>query len=258
MGVATAKVEGASASVAGGDSTGSGAGGATAAELSSTRSSALAEVGTADEVAAGGVSASAELGGRTTKSESESEPPQPAAASAAAVPAAASTHRRHRRRRSRRMHDNKSMVHLSVEAERCSSRVANPAEPAKRRGKINRAVPPAGARAPRSAANCGRGMKPIQDRASWLAQTLHRLNRQKQGLSRNFLRKPAEGFLRLPPAFGETSSQAGIFAGRDVGRTERRGLWGRGKTVRQDFAGRDVGRTGWRAGRRPGDRKSVV
>ena len=108
------------------------------------------------------------------------------------------------------MHDNKSMVHLSVEAERCSSRVANPAEPAKRRGKINRAVPPAGARAPRSAANCGRGMKPIQDRASWLAQTLPGSNRQKQGLSRNFLRKPAEGFLRLPPAFGETSSQAGI------------------------------------------------
>ena len=210
MGAATAEVEGASASVVGGDSTGSTVGGTTIAELSSARSSALVEVGTADEVAAGRASASAELGGRTTRSESGSELPQPAAASAAAVPAAARTHRRHRRRRSRRMHDNKSMVHLSGVAERCSSGIANRPSQRNEGGRSIRPFYRRGLRAPRNAADCGRGMKPIQDRASWLAQTLPGSNRQKQGLSRDFLWKPAKGLLRPPSAVGETKDQAGI------------------------------------------------
>ena len=195
MGAATAEVEGASAAAVGVDSTGSVVGGATAAELSSARSSASVEADTGTEVAAAGANASAELGGSAGRSESGSEPPQPAAASAAAVPAAARTHRRHRRKRSRRMHDNKSMVHLSVGTERRSSGVRTGRD-GEDEGKGNRRCWPEGAEIRREAQLEAAAWNRSEELGPWLESHLTRPGRRWQGVSRNFFAGGQSGFCR--------------------------------------------------------------
>ena len=235
MGAATAEVEGASAAVVGVDSTGSVVGGATAAELASARSSASVEVDDADEVAAAGASASAELGGSTSGSESGSELPQPAAASAAAVPAAARTHRRHRRKWSRRMHDNKSMVHLSVGTERRSAglRTGRDGEDG---GRGTGTVSRRGGNPPRSAARKLRHGTGPRNWTHGLKATLSGPGGRDKGSAEIFWMKPrcsrrgeseraAQGVSRGSAGRGFGSWRTGARSPTGPGRSGRCGAW---------------------------------